>query len=152
MFHRMTAEKWIKVMSVTLNALFNVTQPVYSHMRQNKRGKNITILSVNGHKGQIGQVNYAATKSAVYGFTKSLALEGAAFGVTVNSVSPGYIDSKMINVIRDDIKEQIKQTILVKSFGQATDIADTIRFLVEGPSHITEEDISVNGDLYLKYI
>ena len=149
-FHKMTLEQWSHVMNVNLNGLFNVTQPIYKAMREKNFGRIINISSVNADKGQAGQVNYCASKAGVQGFTKALALEAARTNITVNTISPGYINTEMTAIIRDDIKEQIIQSIPKKRFGNTHEIAKAVTYLTSKDSgYITGSNLAINGGLYL---
>jgi len=148
--HKMTIEKWNKVISVNLNSVFNVTSCVINKMRENGFGRIINISSVNGQKGQFGQTNYAATKSALIGFTKSLALESASKGITSNVICPGYINTEMVAAIREDILKSIIDTIPSKRLGEANEIAEMVSYLVsEKASYINGATFSVNGGLWM---
>ena len=148
--HKMTIEKWNKVISVNLNSVFNVTSSVINKMRENGFGRIINISSVNGQKGQFGQTNYAATKSALIGFTKSLALESASKGITSNVICPGYINTEMVAAIREDILKSIIDTIPSKRLGEANEIAEMVTYLVsEKASYINGATFSVNGGLWM---
>jgi acetoacetyl-CoA reductase len=146
----MTIEKWNKVISVNLNSVFNVTSSVINKMRENSFGRIINISSVNGQKGQFGQTNYAATKSALIGFSKSLALESASKGITSNVICPGYINTEMVAAIREDILNSIIDTIPSKRLGEAKEIAEMVSYLVsENGSYINGATFSVNGGLWM---
>ena len=148
--HKMTIEKWNKVISVNLNSVFNVTSSVINKMRENSFGRIINISSVNGQKGQFGQTNYAATKSALIGFSKSLALESASKGITSNVICPGYINTEMVAAIREDILNSIIDTIPSKRLGEAKEIAEMVSYLVsENGSYINGATFSVNGGLWM---
>ena len=148
--HKMTIEKWNKVISVNLNSVFNVTSSVINKMRENGFGRIINISSVNGQKGQFGQTNYAATKSALIGFSKSLALESASKGITSNVICPGYINTEMVAAIREDILKSIIDTIPAKRLGEAKEIAEMVSYLVsENGSYINGATFSVNGGLWM---
>ena len=148
--HKMTIEKWNKVISVNLNSVFNVTSSVINKMRENSFGRIINISSVNGQKGQFGQTNYAATKSALIGFSKSLALESASKGITSNVICPGYINTEMVAAIREDILKSIIDTIPAKRLGEAKEIAEMVSYLVsENGSYINGATFSVNGGLWM---
>ena len=148
--HKMTIEKWNKVISVNLNSVFNVTSSVINKMRENGFGRIINISSVNGQKGQFGQTNYAATKSALIGFSKSLALESASKGITSNVICPGYINTEMVAAIREDILKSIIDTIPSKRLGEAKEIAEMVSYLVsENGSYINGATFSINGGLWM---
>ncbi len=126
----MSLENWSKVINVNLNSIFNVTSSVINKMRENSFGRIVHISSVNGQKGQFGQSNYAATKSALIGFSKSLALEGASKNITSNVICPGYINTEMVAAIREDILKSIIETIPSKRLGDSGEIADLVSFVV----------------------
>ena len=149
-FKKMPFTDWNQVIQTNLIALYNITHPIFSHMLSNKYGRIVNISSVNGHKGQFGQVNYVAAKAGIYGFTKSLALEGSSKGVTVNSVSPGYIETQMTCVVPKTVLDKIKSQIPMGCLGKPSDVSRVVAFLVdEDASYITGEDINVNGGLVM---
>lgn len=150
MFHKMTLVQWREVMDTNLNSLFHMTQPVWGGMRARKFGRIINISSVNGQKGQAGQVNYAASKSGDLGFTKSLAQEGARAGITVNAICPGYIGTEMVRAIDDKVlKERILPHIPVGRLGEPDEIARCVTFLASDQAgFITGATLSVNGGQY----
>ncbi|TMS60474.1 3-oxoacyl-ACP reductase [Pseudoalteromonas sp. S3173] len=149
-FKNMSFSDWNQVLQTNLVALYNITHPIFINMLSNKFGRIVNISSVNGHKGQFGQVNYAAAKAGIYGFTKSLALEGAAKGITVNSISPGYIETSMTAVIPEVVLTKIKSQIPLGELGKPSDVSRTVAFLVDDDaSYITGEDINVNGGLVM---
>lgn len=148
--HKMDPEKWKKVIDVNLNSIFNVTSQVINKMRENNFGRIIHISSVNGQKGQFGQTNYSATKSALIGFSKSLALESASKGITSNVVCPGYINTEMVAAIREDILKSIIDTIPSKRLGESDEIAEMIAYLVsDKASYINGATLSINGGLWM---
>ena len=150
MLHKMTPEAWNAVITTDLTSVFNMCRLVITGMRDRKSGRIVNISSVNGLKGQIGQTNYAAAKAGIIGFTRSLALESAAKGITVNAVAPGYISTSMTDVLKDDIKEKIIAGIPAGRFGRAEEIANAVLFLVgEQAAYINGTTISVNGAQYL---
>jgi acetoacetyl-CoA reductase len=150
MLHKMTPEDWSKVITTNLNSVFNMCRLVIPSMRDKKFGRIINISSVNGQKGQVGQSNYAAAKAGILGFTKSLALESASKGITVNAIAPGYISTDMTEAIRDDIKENIKSGIPLGRFGRVDEIANSVIFLAsEKSSFITGTVLNINGGQYL---
>jgi len=150
-FHRMTREQWDEVIRTNLDGLFNMTHPVWPGMRERKFGRIVNISSVNGQKGQFGQVNYSAAKAGDLGFTKALALEGAKFGITVNAICPGYIDTDMVRAVDPEIvAEKILPQIPVGRLGTAEEIARCVLFLVSDEAgFITGSTISANGGMYM---
>ena len=151
MFHRMSREQWEEVISTNLNGLFNMTHPVWPGMRDRKFGRIINISSVNGQKGQAGQVNYSAAKAGDLGFTKALAQEGARIGITVNAVCPGYIGTEMVRAIDEKIlNERILPQIPVGRLGEPDEIARCVVFLASDEAgFITGSTLTANGGQYL---
>lgn len=150
MLHKMDVQAWEKVISTNLSSVFNMCRLVIPAMRDKNFGRIINMSSVNGLKGQLGQTNYAAAKAGILGFTKSLALESASKGITVNAIAPGYISTDMTNIIRDDIKEKITATIPVGRFGKTEEIAHAVLFLAdEKAAYITGTILNINGGQYL---
>ncbi len=148
--HKMPPENWKKVIEVNLNSVFNMTSLVINKMREKNSGRIIHISSVNGQKGQFGQTNYAATKSAILGFSKSLALESASKGITSNVICPGYINTEMVAAIREDILNKIIDTIPNKRLGNSEEIAEMVCYLAsEKGSYINGSAISINGGLWM---
>jgi acetoacetyl-CoA reductase len=146
----MTKADWDAVMRTDLDSIFNITKPVLQLMLENSYGRIINISSVNGQKGQFGQTAYAAAKAGMHGFTKSLALETARKNITVNTVSPGYTATDMMNGISPEILEKIVKQIPIGRLGQATEIARVVAFLAdEASGYITGTNMSINGGLYL---
>ncbi len=150
MFLKMTPEDWSAVIETNLNSMFNVTKQVVADMVEKGWGRIINISSVNGAKGQAGQTNYSAAKAGMHGFTMALAQEMANKGVTVNTVSPGYIGTDMVNAIRQEVLDKIIATIPVKRLGEPSEIASIISWLAtdEG-GYSTGADFSVNGGLHM---
>ena len=149
-FHKMSSEKWREVIRVDLDSLFYMTRPVIEGMRDRGFGRVINISSINGQKGQFGQVNYSAAKAGMIGFTKALAQESAAKGVTVNVVAPGYIDTDMVAAVPEDALKKIIATIPVGRLGKAEEIAAMVAFLAsEQASFITGATMTVNGAQYI---
>ena len=151
MFHKMTPQQWQEVMSTNLNSLFNMTQPIWSGMRDRGFGRIVCISSINGQKGQMGQANYAAAKAGEIGFVKSLAQEGAAKGITVNAIAPGYIGTEMVLAVPQDVLEKrILPMIPVGRLGQPDEIARCVAFLTDdGAGFITGATLSANGGQYM---
>lgn len=150
MFLKMTREDWDAVIETNLNSMFNVTKQVVGDMVERGWGRIINISSVNGEKGQAGQTNYSAAKAGMHGFTMALAQELAAKGVTVNTVSPGYIGTDMVRAIRQDVLDKIVATIPVKRLGLPEEIASIIAWLASDESgYSTGADFSVNGGLHM---
>ena len=150
MFLKMTREDWDAVIETNLNSMFNVTKQVIADMVEKGWGRIINISSVNGAKGQAGQTNYSAAKAGMHGFTMALAQELANKGVTVNTVSPGYIGTDMVKAIRSDVLDKIVGTIPVKRLGEPGEIASIIAWLAGNESgYSTGADFSVNGGLHM---
>ena len=149
-FRKMTPEDWRAVIDTNLNSLFNVTKQVIDGMVEAGWGRVISISSVNGQKGQFGQSNYATAKAGIHGFTMSLAQETAAKGVTVNTVSPGYIGTDMVTAIREDVLEKIINTIPVKRLGTPDEIASIVSWIASDEGGFaTGADFSLNGGLHM---
>ncbi|MDC3087127.1 acetoacetyl-CoA reductase [Paracoccaceae bacterium] len=150
MFHKMSQDQWRDVINVNLNGLFNMTHPVWDGMRAREFGRVVNISSINGQKGQLGQANYSAAKAGELGFTKSLALEGARKGITVNAICPGYINTDMVKAMSEKAIEATKNQIPVGYLGEPEDIARCVKFLVADEStFITGSTITANGGHYL---
>ena len=147
---KMSLEDWRAVIDTNLNSLFNVTKQVLDGMLEKNWGRIINISSVNGEKGQFGQTNYSAAKAGMHGFSMALAQEVAAKGITVNTVSPGYIGTDMVMAVREDVREKIIQTIPVKRLGKAEEIASIVGWLTtEDAGFTTGADFSCNGGLHM---
>lgn len=147
---KQTPETWDAVLSTNLDGVFHVTQPCIGPMSERKYGRIINISSVNGQRGQFGQTNYSAAKAGMTGFTKALAREVARDGITVNSVSPGYVDSPMIQAVPEKVREKIVGEIPVGRFADPSEIARTVAFLAHVDSgYITGTDVSVNGGYHI---
>src|SRR5512145_118537 len=150
MFLKMTREDWDAVIDTNLNSMFNVTKQVVPGMVEKGWGRIIQISSVNGEKGQAGQTNYSAAKAGMHGFTMALAQEVASKGVTVNTVSPGYIATDMVMAVREDVRDKIIQTIPVKRFGKAEEIGSIVGWLTtDDAGFTTGADFSCNGGLHM---
>src|SRR6266566_4151272 len=149
-FHRMTVEQWSAVVNTNLNSLFNMCRPVIEGMRARKFGRIINISSINGQKGQFGQVNYSAAKAGDIGFTKALALENAKGGITVNAICPGYINTEMVQAVPKDVLEKnILPLIPIGRLGEPEEIARCVVFLVSDDAGlITGSTLSANGGQY----
>jgi len=148
--HRMSHEQWNAVIQTNLTSCFNTARAVIDGMRSRGFGRIVNIGSINGQAGQYGQVNYAAAKSGIHGFTKALAQEGAARGITVNAVAPGYVDTEMVRAVPPDVLEKIIARIPVGRLGKAEDIARTVLFLVaDEADFITGSTLSVNGGQHM---
>lgn len=147
---KMTADKWDAVINTNLNSMFYMTKQVVEGMTDRGYGRVINISSVNGQKGQFGQANYSAAKAGVHGFTMALAQETARKGVTVNTISPGYIGTEMVMAIAEDVRKSIEATIPVGRLGKPEEIGRTVAFLAhEDGGYITGNDFSINGGLYM---
>lgn len=151
MFHKMTPGQWSEVIDTNLNGLFNMTHPIWAGMRERKFGRVINISSINGQKGQAGQVNYSAAKAGDIGFTKALAQEGARAGITVNAICPGYIGTEMVRAIDEKVlNERIIPQIPVGRLGEPEEVARCVVFLASDDSgFITGSTLSANGGQYL---
>ena len=150
MFLKMTKEDWDAVMSTNLDSMFNVTKQVVPDMVEKGWGRIVNISSVSSEKGQAGQTNYSAAKAGMHGFSMALAQELATKGVTVNTVSPGYIGTDMVRAIRPDVLEKIVATVPVKRLGEPSEIASIIAWLAsEEGGYATGADFSVNGGLHM---
>src|ERR1700758_208590 len=149
-FRKMSRENWNDVIDTNLTSLFNVTKQVIEKMVSKGWGRVINISSVNGQKGQFGQTNYSTAKAGIHGFTMSLAQEVATKGVTVNTVSPGYIGTDMVKSIRPDVLEKIVATIPVRRLGSPEEIASIVAWLAsEESGFATGADFSLNGGLHM---
>lgn len=147
---KMQPEQWNQVINVNLNSMFNMCHQVFEGMCERGFGRIVNVSSLNGEKGQFGQSNYAATKAGIYGFTKSIALEGARKGVTANSVSPGYIDTPMVRQVPEKVLNNIVAGIPVGRLGQPEDIARAVAFLTaDDAGFVTGTNMSVNGGQYM---
>jgi len=148
--HRMDFEQWNAVLQTNLSSCYNMCRNVIDGMRERGFGRIVNIGSVNGQAGQYGQVNYAAAKSGIHGFTKALALEGASKGVTVNAIAPGYVDTDMVRAVPEKVLEKIIATIPVGRLGYASDIARAVQFLVaDDATFITGSTLSINGGQHM---
>ncbi len=148
--YKMNLEQWQAVLQTNLDSLFNVTRHVISHMIERRYGRIINISSINGQKGQFGQTHYAAAKAGIHGFTKSLAQEVARKGITVNTISPGYIVTPMVMSLSDEIREKIIAQIPVGRLGTPEEVARAVVFLAsEESSFITGSNLTINGGQYL---
>lgn len=148
--HRMEVENWQKVLDTNLGSCFNMSRLVIDGMREREFGRIVNVGSINGQAGQYGQVNYAAAKSGIHGFTKALAQEGAAKGITVNAIAPGYVDTDMVRAVPENVLEKIIAGIPVGRLGRAEDIARAVVFLVaDDAGFITGSTLSVNGGQHM---
>ena len=148
--HKMGFEDWNAVLQTNLSSCFNCCRAVIEGMRERGFGRIVNIGSVNGQAGQYGQVNYAAAKSGIHGFTKALAKEGAAKGITVNAIAPGYVDTDMVRAVPEDVLAKIIRTIPVGRLGHAEDIARGVLFLVDdNATFITGSTIDINGGMHM---
>ena len=147
---KMTYEMWDEVMRVNLGGCFNMAKATFAGMRDRGWGRIVNIGSINGQGGQYGQVNYAAAKSGIHGFTKALAQEGAKFGVTVNALAPGYIDTDMVAAVPEDVLAKIVAKVPVGRLGYAEEIARGVGFLcAEDAGFITGSTLSINGGQHM---
>ncbi len=147
---RMTRQAWDEVIDVNLGGCFNMAKAVWAGMNDRRYGRIVNIGSINGQAGQYGQVNYAAAKSGIHGFTKALAQEGARGGITVNAIAPGYIDTEMVAAVPPDVLEKIVARIPVGRLGHADEIARGVTFLCsEDAGFITGSTLSINGGQHM---
>ena len=148
--HRMDKDQWQAVLDTNLGSCFNMSRVVIDTMREREFGRIVNVGSINGQAGQYGQVNYAAAKSGIHGFTKALAQEGASKGITVNAIAPGYVDTDMVRAVKPEVLEKIIAGIPVGRLGRAEDIARTVVFLVaDDAGFITGSTLSVNGGQHM---
>jgi acetoacetyl-CoA reductase len=148
--HRMTFDDWNEVMRINLGGCFNMAKATFPGMRERGWGRIINIGSINGQAGQYGQVNYAAAKSGIHGFTKALAQEGAKSGVLVNAIAPGYIDTDMVAAVPEAVLEKIVAKIPVGRLGHAYEIARGVAFLAsENAGFVTGTTLSINGGQHM---
>ncbi len=148
--HKMSHEDWQKVIDTDLGSCFNMCRAVIGGMRERGFGRIVNIGSINGQAGQYGQVNYAAAKSGIHGFTKALAQEGAAKGITVNAIAPGYVDTDMVRAVPEPVLQKIIARIPVGRLGKAEDIARGVLFLVaDEADFITGSTLSINGGQHM---
>jgi acetoacetyl-CoA reductase len=149
-FHKMSPQQWREVICTNLDSCFNVTRPVIEGMRERRWGRIIQISSINGQKGQYGQANYAAAKAGMHGFTISLAQENAKFGITVNTVSPGYIGTDMVMAVPEDVRNKIVAQIPTGRLGDPDEIAYAVSFFIpDEAGWITGANLSANGGQYM---
>jgi acetoacetyl-CoA reductase len=148
--HKMKPAQWGDVIHTNLNSVFNMSRLVIEGMRERNWGRIISISSINGQAGQAGQTNYSAAKAAIIGFTKALALESAAKGITVNAIAPGYVDTDMVRAVPPEVLDKIVAKIPVKRLGKPEDIARAVVFLVgDKAGFITGSTLTINGGQYL---
>jgi acetoacetyl-CoA reductase len=150
MFKKMSLENWMDVLNVNLNSVYNVSRPLIDDMLTAGWGRIINMSSVNGQKGQFGQTNYSAAKAGMHGFTKALAQETASKGITVNTISPGYLATEMVMAIKQEVRDQIISTIPVGRLGKPEEIAKLVSYLAsEDAAFITGANIAINGGLHM---
>jgi acetoacetyl-CoA reductase len=147
---RLTRDMWDAVIDTNLGSCFNLCKLVFDDMRTAKFGRIVNIGSINGQAGQYGQVNYAAAKSGIHGFTKALAQEGARYGITVNAIAPGYVDTEMVRAVPEDVLQKIIARIPMGRLGHAEDIARGVAFLTaDNADFITGSTLSINGGQHM---
>ena len=147
---KMTRDMWDAVIDTNLGSCFNLCKLTFEDMRSAKFGRVVNVGSINGQAGQYGQVNYAAAKSGIHGFTKALAQEGARFGITVNAIAPGYVDTEMVRAVPEDVLTKIIQRIPMGRLGRADDIARGVCFLTaDDADFITGATLSINGGQHM---
>ena len=147
-FRKMSIEEWEEVINVNLNSVYKTTSEVINYMLDKKYGRIINISSIIGQSGGFGQTNYSASKAGLLGFTKSLALETARNGITVNAICPGFIETEMVAAMPENVKQPIIAKVPMQRLGQVDEVADTVLFLIKS-SYITGQEINVNGGLYM---
>jgi acetoacetyl-CoA reductase len=148
--HKMNFERWNQVLQTNLSSCFNMSHAVINGMRGRGWGRIVNVGSMNGQAGQYGQVNYAAAKSGIHGFTKALAQESASKGVTVNAIAPGYMNTEMVRAVPEKVLEKIVATIPVGRLGEPHEIAEAVRFLLsEDSGFITGSTLSINGGQHM---
>ena len=147
-FRKMLVEEWEEVINVNLNSVYKTTSEVINHMIEQKYGRIINISSIIGQSGGFGQTNYAASKAGLLGFTKSLALETAKNGITVNAVCPGFIETEMVAAMPENVKQSIIAKVPMQRLGHTDEVAEAVLFLINS-SYITGQEINVNGGLYM---
>lgn len=147
-FRKMSKDEWDQVINVNLNGIFHTTSAVINHMIDRKYGRIINISSIIGQVGGFGQTNYAASKAGILGFTKSLALETAKSGITVNAVCPGFIETEMVAAMPEKVKNNIIAKVPMQRLGTTSEIAEAVLYLIQA-SFVTGQEINVNGGLYM---
>ncbi|MGM9967308.1 MAG: 3-oxoacyl-[acyl-carrier-protein] reductase [Rummeliibacillus sp.] len=147
-FRKMSKDEWDQVINVNLNGIFHTTSAVINHMIDRKYGRIINISSIIGQAGGFGQTNYAASKAGILGFTKSLALETAKSGITVNAVCPGFIETEMVAAMPEKVKNNIIAKVPMQRLGTTSEIAEAVLYLIQA-SFVTGQEINVNGGLYM---
>ncbi|MGB8339331.1 MAG: SDR family oxidoreductase [Burkholderiales bacterium] len=146
---KMALDDWLAIINADLNSVFNMTKQVFNGMLERGWGRIVNISSINAQKGQFGRANYSAAKAGMHGFTKAVAREGATKGVTVNTISPGYIDTAMVAKVSNEIRQQIIAQVPIGRLGTPTDVARTVVFLTdEEAGYITGADLSIDGGLH----
>ncbi|CAH0526046.1 SDR family oxidoreductase [Vibrio hippocampi] len=149
-FKKMAPDAWFDVINTNLNSVYNVTQPLFAAMCEKGNCRIINISSVNGQKGQFGQTNYSAAKAGMIGFTKALAAEGARYGVTANVIAPGYTGTPMVEAMKEEVLDSIKNTIPLRRLAKPEEIAAAVAYLAsDDASYITGETVAINGGLYM---
>jgi acetoacetyl-CoA reductase len=147
-FRKLSHDDWNDVLNINLSGAFNTSKAVIEHMIDQNFSRIINISSIVGQAGAFGQTNYAASKAGLIGFTKSLALETASKGITVNVICPGYIETEMVAAMPDEVKEQIVSKVPIRRLGQPSEIAEAVVYLANA-SFITRQQLNVNGGLYM---
>ncbi|MEI7555596.1 3-oxoacyl-ACP reductase family protein [Candidatus Chlorohelix sp.] len=148
-FKNMNEQMWNEVINANLNSLYNCTHSALQHMLNQKHGHIVSISSVIGQAGGFGQANYSATKAGILGFTRSLALETAKSGITVNSICPGFIETEMVAAIPADRLDQIKSKIPMGRLGKSEEVAKSVVFLCADADYITGQEININGGMHM---
>src|ERR687893_340825 len=147
---KLTVDDWDKVIQVDLNSAFYTVHAVLPHMTEQGGGKIINMSSFVGEAGNIGQANYSAAKAGLLGFTKTAALELARYGITVNAICPGFINTDMVAAIPEEAKEKLLKSVPLRRFGEPNEIARAVRYLVEDGDYITGQSLDINGGVYIR--
>ncbi len=150
LFHKMNLDEWTDVLNTNLLSVYGVLNPVINQMRDNNKGNVIFISSINAHRGVIGQTNYSSSKSGLIAFNRCLALENAQKNIKCNVISPGYIETEMIQNIKEDIREKIKNSIPMNRFGQPEEILQIIKLLLSDDNYFQGANFDINGGLFIR--
>jgi acetoacetyl-CoA reductase len=150
LFHKMNIDEWTNVLNTNLLSIYGILNPIINQMRYNNKGNIIFISSVNAHRGVIGQTNYSSSKSGIIAFNRCLVLENSSKNIKCNVISPGYIETKMIQNIPEDIREKIKKEIPMKRFGKPEEITNIVKLLLSDDNYFQGANIDINGGLFIR--